>query len=497
MQRNARIVLAASCFVLISLLFLDFSGTIHPWFGWLARMQFGPAIIAANMAIVAAIIVFTGLFGRIYCSILCPLGIVQDMISWLAGRKSKCRFSFKAGMSTIRYSVLLVAGLALVGGIGAVVALLDPYSIFGRLMTSVVSPLYRLGNNLLATGAACVESYAFYSVDVRILGFSALALSLSTGTFLAVLAWKQGRVFCNAVCPVGTMLGLLARFSWFRVQIQQEKCTGCGVCEKSCKASCIDAKTGQIDHSRCVVCFDCVERCPQGVIEYRSEKRDGTALQIADSVAGEDGGSRRKFLAMSSLFVLGTAKEALAKKFDGGFAFIEDMQPPARTTHLVPPGAMGISHFTRHCTGCLLCVSACPNQVLRPSSKPERFMQPEMSFERGYCRPECTRCSEVCPNGAIVQVTAPEKSAIQIGRAIWRSDLCVVNKDKKGCNNCERHCPPGAIKMIPQEPANPSSLKIPMIDEGRCTGCGACETLCPARPASAIYVEGIERHGSI
>ena len=124
-------------------------------------------------------------------------------------------------------------------------------------------------------------------------------------------------------------------------------------------------------------------------------------------------------------------------------------------------------------------------------------MQPEMSYERGYCRPECVRCSEVCPDGAIRLVTKADKSAIQIGHAVFHPENCIVNTDGVECGNCARHCPSGAIQMVPSAAGNPASRKLPVVNEARCIGCGACENLCPARPFSAIHVEGHEVHGFI
>ena len=207
--------------------------------------------------------------------------------------------------------------------------------------------------------------------------------------------------------------------------------------------------------------------------------------------------SRRKFIAMSSMLALAVAERTYSQAVDGGLAAIIDKKTPKRLTPLVPPGALSIQNLRKHCTSCQLCVSVCPNQVLRPSEDVESFMQPEMSYERGYCRPECTKCSEVCPNHAIHKVSVAEKSAIQIGHAVWNKDLCIVNKDKVRCDNCARHCPTGAIRMITQDRNNPFSLKIPMIDESRCIGCGACENLCPSRPYSAIHVEGHEKHKTV
>ena len=167
---------------------------------------------------------------------------------------------------------------------------------------------------------------------------------------------------------------------------------------------------------------------------------------------------------------------------------------PVRQTKIVPPGAQSLRNFSTRCSGCQLCVSVCPNNVLRPSTSLSAFMQPEVSYERGYCRPECTKCSEVCPNGAIKAINTADKSSTQIGHAVWIEKNCVVLTDGVQCGNCARHCPVGAIQMIDQSADSLSDAKIPVIDTERCIGCGACENLCPSRPFSAIYVEGHIMH---
>ena len=170
---------------------------------------------------------------------------------------------------------------------------------------------------------------------------------------------------------------------------------------------------------------------------------------------------------------------------------------PERKTPVVPPGTVSLKHLTDHCTGCQLCVAACPNGVLRPSSDLSTLMQPRSSYERGYCRPECTKRSEVCPAGAIIEIDRADKSSIQIGHAVWVKDNCVPLTDGVECGNCARHCPVGAIQMVVSDTDNPDSPKIPGMNDERCIGCGACENLCPARPFSAIYVEGHEKHRTI
>lgn len=207
--------------------------------------------------------------------------------------------------------------------------------------------------------------------------------------------------------------------------------------------------------------------------------------------------SRRSFVVTSMAVGTAALLKAEEKTVDGGLAHIEDKKVPARKTPIVPPGAQGIKHLTQHCTGCQLCVAACPNGVLRPSSDLDTLMQPRASYERGYCRPECTKCSEVCPAGAIIKIDKAEKSSVQIGHAVWVKENCLPLTEGVSCGNCARHCPVGAIQMVPSDKDNPDSPKIPVVNEARCIGCGACENLCPSRPFSAIYVEGHERHKTI
>ena len=153
MLRKTRIVLAAIFFTFITLLFLDFTGTLHAWFGWMAKIQFLPAILAVNAGIVIILVILTLLCGRVYCSVICPLGVFQDIVSWIngvRGKKHRMRFSWSPAKSWLRYGVLVLFIIALIAGIGSSVALLDPYSAYGRIVSNLFAPLYQWGNNLLA-----------------------------------------------------------------------------------------------------------------------------------------------------------------------------------------------------------------------------------------------------------------------------------------------------------------------------------------------------------
>ena len=497
MLRRIRLIVALVFFILITLLFLDFTGTLHAWFGWLAKIQFLPAVLALNVGVILLWVVLTLVFGLVYCSVICPLGVFQDVVSWFSGRrkKKKYRFSYSPAVSWLRYGVLGVFIIAMIAGIGSVVALLAPYSSYGRIVSNLFAPVYQWGNNVLAYFAERSDSYAFYETSVWLKSLPTFIIAAGTFVVLVVLAWRNGRTYCNTICPVGTVLGFFSRYSLFRPEIDAEKCTNCSLCSRRCKAACINYKDHRIDYSRCVTCMDCIDSCKHGAISYKY--RFGKKEIKETSETGNTNNARRSFLTGMGLVLVSSAVKAQEKKVDGGLAVILDKKVPARTTPLVPPGAKGIRNMRTHCTGCQLCVSVCPNQVLRPSTKLETLMQPEMSYERGYCRPECTKCSEVCPAGAILKLTPADKSATQIGHAVWVEKNCVPLRDKVECGNCARHCPTGAITMVPSDADDADSLKIPVVNVERCIGCGACENLCPARPFSAIYVEGHEQHRTI
>ena len=493
MNSKIRRILAFVFFTLITLLFLDFTGSIHAWFGWIAKIQFLPAILALNVGVVIGLVLLTLLMGRIYCSVICPLGVLQDIFGWLGKKAKKNRYTYSKPMNILRYVMLGVLVIALVAGFTSIAALIAPYSAFGRIASNFLAPVYLWGNNLLASWAESVDSYAFYSVDVWLKGGITLVVALVTLIVLFILAWRNGRTYCNTICPVGTVLGFLSRYSYLKPVIDTSKCNGCGLCARNCKASCIDSKNHQIDYSRCVVCLDCIDKCRQGAIKYVPRSK---AMQAEPVGASSDNKGRRAFIATGALLA-GAAVKAQQVKLDGGFATIEDKEIPKRKTPITPAGSWSAKNLAQHCTACQLCISACPNQVLRPSTDLSKLMQPEVQYERGYCRPECVRCSEVCPTGAIKPITKEEKSSIQIGHAVWRRCNCIVHTDKVECGNCARHCPTGAIQMVPQDPNDKKSLKIPVINTERCIGCGACENLCPSRPFSAIHVEGHEVHREI
>ena len=503
MLRKIRITLATVMFIGITWLFLDFTGTAHHLVGWMPKIQLLEALLAGSVLIVAGITILTLIFGRIYCSVICPLGIMMDLFGWLGKKSKKNRYSFSKEMKWLRYPMLVVFLVAHMAGLAVLVQLLAPYSTFGIIATNLLQPVYQAGNNVLAAIAEHFDSYAFYHSEVWLRSVASLLIAIVMLIVIAVLAWRNGRTWCNTICPIGTLLSLISRFSFLKIHFDTEKCKNCSLCSKNCKAACIDFKTHTVDASRCVVCGNCIESCKFGALSYRRTK--GTVLAVSSHDTEEPspkGGeskeaSRRAFLISSALLTTAALAQQKDKMMDGGLAEIEDKVAPERQTPLTPPGSLSAQNMAHNCTGCQLCISQCPNQVLRPSSDLLHLMQPVMSYERGYCRPECNRCSEVCPAGAIKPIKPEDKVSTQIGHAVWIKKNCVVLTDDVECGNCARHCPVGAIEMVPSNPDDEESPYVPAVNEARCIGCGACEYLCPSRPFSAIYVEGHEMHKEI
>lgn len=490
MLRKLRTAAAIVLLVLITFYFVDFAGLLPDGFSVLARIQFVPAIFFHSAVILAALIALTLLLGRLYCSVICPMGIFQDVVTRIGGffRKKKKRYKFSNAKNILRYSVLGVMVIAIISGFSLVVSLLDPYAAYGRIAANLFSPVYLAGNNLLETIFTSFGNYTFYRMDIYVRSIFAVSVAVLTLVAVGYLAWKHGRAYCNTVCPVGTFLGLISRFSWLKVRIDTSKCNGCGICATRCKSSCIDPKNHRIDHSRCVNCFDCLDACRQDALSFSAPKTKKAAAE-----APKTDPSRRKFIA-TSLAVTLTVPALMAQgRQERRRTRRQSENAHTRQIAISPPGSLGHPHLERHCTACHLCVSKCPSHVLKPAFMEyglAGMMQPMMYFEKGFCNFDCTVCSDVCPNGAILPLTVEQKHLTQVGRVVFVEEFCIVHTDGTSCGACSEHCPTQAVSMVPYR----DGLTIPHTDPDICVGCGGCEYVCPAVPHKAIYVEGEEIH---
>lgn len=496
MLKRLRVIIAVASIVAVTLLFLDVSGFAARHWAWMAKIQLIPALLSLNLIVLAFLIGLTLLMGRIYCSVICPLGIFQDVTArirkFFAGKKARNSFRYHAEYRYVRYTVLTVFAVLLILGLtnltaSALAGLLEPYSEYGRMASQLLGPLYDSANNLLADWSAARDNYIFSHV-AHATQWPVLIVAVLT---FVVIVLMPRREYCNTICPVGAILGILAKHAWLRPVIDTSRCNGCRKCERNCKGNCIDAEHHKIDYSRCVVCFDCLNNCSQKAIRYVHPAKEKRQTQSVDG--------RRSFITTSAVVAASLAANAL-EGGDGVLAPVKNKKRPLRAVNPVPAGSLGIDNLRAHCTACQLCIRSCPEGVLQPSTDLDSFMQPVMWFNEGYCRPECNKCSELCPAGAINPVSLEEKSSIKIGTAVVDTETCISASAGQHCGLCSRSCPAGAISMVKGDNGN----MCPVVNEEACIGCGSCEYHCPVGTAghirsdrAAIHVEGILRHRTI
>lgn len=546
-----RIGFSLLVFLLLSAQFLDiFHRLPESWYALHpTQTQFIPSLLnflgGGGVLAGAAFLTFTVttfIFGRVYCSFFCPLGIGMDIVRWFAKFPARNRFLKKSALgrycaralkltwerawNKLRIAAVAFAALLIAFGFTSLLGFLDPYSLFGKIFGLIVFPGLSLANNELSNFMIGHGVYTVTAVngDVRVsLALFGLSL-LILGGVSALSIWR-GRIYCNTLCPVGGFLGWVARHSLFRLELIPESCTRCGLCERECKAQCIESKNRGLDFSRCVLCFDCVRTCPRGGVQYvfhppfaSREKRavsagsTGAALSSLPAALPEavqllpGSMKRREFVRSVPAFAALLCTAAKLKEgqplpaptdSDVPYEILPDAtpywlrgeRPDKRLT--VPPGGVDIKNFFNKCTGCQLCVSTCPMQILKPSLTEwglNGIMQPFMDFTKGYCVHECRACTLVCPVDALHPLSVEEKKVEKIGTAIFREDLCVVKTDETDCSACGEHCPVTAIEMLPYNVDK--HLYIPHVHAEVCIGCGACEHVCPVLPHKALVVQG-------
>ncbi|MDR0661665.1 MAG: 4Fe-4S binding protein [Prevotellaceae bacterium] len=493
-----RVIVAMIMLVAITFYLLDFSGLAPQWIGDLLNLQSVPSILKNINITLIVLIVLTLLIGRIYCSILCPLGIFQDVISRIAKwrKKKKKRYAYTSPKNILRFGILAATGVTAIFGLNLLLILLDPYSIYGRIAVNIFRPVYIGGNNLIANIESNFDSYNFYHVGIDTFSVFAFSLSILMLLLIIYMAYKHGRLYCDTICPVGAFLGLLSKVSLFKMMINTKKCIKCRKCEISCKSSCIKSKTYEVDFSRCVDCFNCTTNCGYNAIGLRfspsprmSQKKE-TKVEIAnDSYAiNSPDMAKRRFIGTTVGTFVGIGLPAQEKVISGISTVSYKKRNPVS-----PPGSISFEHFKSKCTACHACVSRCPSQVLKPSFLQyglDGLMMPRMDYFASFCNFECTICTEVCPTGALQPLTVEQKKVLQIGKVVFVKENCVVYTQDMDCGACSEHCPTKAVDMVPYK----GTLTIPKINTDICIGCGGCEFICPARPMRAIYIEGNPIH---
>ena len=458
--RTVRIVLSVlilisflSGFVINYPLFKSISSSIASW-------QFFPSLVAVCKAGVmsiafAIVLMVTLFFGRIYCSLICPLGTIQDVATFLSRKKR----TYKAFPLLMRYAIPLVAIVLFVFGVSMLIGITEPYSIISRV--------FRLINGY--SGHHLKSEHTLITI-------AALLILL----LIIILSVFRGRFYCNTFCPTGAILSLFSYFPILGIRLNKDKCVSCGKCAKSCKAECIDIKNKRVENSRCISCFNCLGKCKFGAIKYSIIKRR-TKFSSTDSQSYTDG--RRSFI---GLIVLGILTYPFSKLFRNKLS----------VSPIVPPGSQSLRLFTEECTACHLCVAQCPTNVLKPSLFEfgiGGMMQPRLDYNAGYCDYNCNICSLICPAKAIKPVSLTEKQNISIGLAAIDESICIPYAQGTSCAACDEMCPTGATHMIKYK----DGLPAPIVDKDICIGCGACQKACPVLPSKAITVSSREIHTKI
>jgi ferredoxin len=269
--------------------------------------------------------------------------------------RKKKRYHFAKTHNILRYSILTATAILFIFGNIFLLSLIDPYSIFGRITADFIRPLFIVINNTIS---GILEKREIYSVvPVRLIHFDYRSI-LPTIAITSLILWfsaKYGRLFCNTICPVGTLLGALSTISFLKIKINKTTCNRCGKCANVCKAQCIDIAKKEVDFSRCVACYNCIDACSDNSINYTpvvKKKKAHNATSSTDE-------SKREFIASILVYVAGFAglktfaqrKRHRKRKHQGRELIKVGSEVP-----VTPPGSLSLDHFTSNCTACHLCV---------------------------------------------------------------------------------------------------------------------------------------------
>lgn len=363
-----------------------------------------------SIGLLLGIILLTIFFGRLYCSILCPFGIMQEIFALIFKKKNKVQKN-----RPIKYFILAVTFGALIAGCAKLIRYFDPYTNFCSLAS-----------------------------------LSVIGITLSIIVLILVLF--KNRYFCTNICPIGAILGLLSKISINKIYIDKNLCVNCSKCASICPSGCIDFKNGIIDNEICTKCLKCLSVCPKNAVKYGIKQDNKEKFNP----------KRRDFILFGAigLVFLSTIKTTLILK-DKAIKKFKEI--------ILPAGAVDSERFLDKCLNCNLCVQNCPNKIIKKAN--DEYNAVHIDYTNGYCKKDCNVCSCVCPSGAIKKISLEEKQKTRIAMASIDYEKCkncsicvyecpygaiekidnkiIINAKKcVGCGKCKQKCRQNAIEIF-------------------------------------------------
>jgi ferredoxin len=306
---------------------------------------------------------------------------------------------------------------------------------------------------------------------------------------IVALGALHRRFWCRSLCPLGGMLALLGRRPALK-RVVSDKCTHCLKCQRTCMTDAIVEEGTKIVKGECVYCFTCEDVCPENAISFSFTSREPQG--VAGGVL-----SRRAFVTTS---LAGVAALPLFKL---------NYQKKSLYPWLIrPPGVEDEQLFLSECVRCGECMKVCLKNSLHPTlleGGAEGLWSPRLVPRVGYCEYNCTLCGQVCPSGAIPELSVEQKHKVKMGTAYFEKNRCIPwvayeNWDEKkqwsenhNCAVCEEHCPTPekAIRfsdVTVRTADGPQIIRRPIVVEDECIGCGICEYVCPLDGPAAVRV---------
>jgi len=429
--------------------------------------------------------IFTVILGRFFCGWICPLGTVIDLITRSIPKSAPIRFLKGSFRHYLLFTLLAIALFSVnVSGVFDPIAILVRaltlffYPLVGHVARAGWSGLYQVAGEGRDNVAFLYDFLRDYVLPFRETFYPLAFLSLAVFLFILALERFERRNWCRNICPLGTLLGLLGRFSLFR-RIPGKICNDCGDCRSHCPSA-FDEDILQTDN--CIRCMQCRTRCRFGRVRFPLDWKRPFLPVIERQ--GQPLMSKRIFLtSLVSGFFLSRA-----------FSF---RHPEKDHRLLRPPGVTSEGDFLKKCVRCGECMKVCLRSALYPDltrAGVTGLFMPVIIPRLGYCEYNCSLCGQVCPTGAIPRLPLEQKRKSVIGTAVIDRNICLPFAKKLNCIVCEEHCPipKKAIRFETVDDIDHKgrrvTLKQPYIVDELCNGCGICENKCPLEGRSAVEV---------